>query len=176
MRAKTLKNLVHGNINKLTNITNGEVSPDIGRSIAKEHLDSRSNIHVHIGFNSEKYYAILDRNIEIGCFGNGTDCGYADGFPQGASAQNEVPVFIRVTEDLEIPEILPVVIFSRTVARLKHIDNGNYRVGHPLSLLPFFLSYVEISLKIGNSFLWVGVFPSDKTSCQMRWSREQRKL
>jgi hypothetical protein len=142
MGTKTIKSLMHGTIDKVTNITNGEVCSDIRRSIAKEYLDSGANIHIHIGFNSEEYCAILDRNIEIGRLGDRIECArYADIFPQGAPAQNEVPVFIRVTEDLEIPEIAPIVICPRTVARLKRIDNGDYCVGHPFELTPL-LSFI----------------------------------
>lgn len=136
MRTKAFKNLIYGTMDEFTNIGNWRVCPDIRRSLAKEYLDSWSTIHLHIGFDSEEYCAILDGNIEVLGVGSGhmSDIAYEDIIPQGTSAQNEVPVFIYVTEDLEIPEILPVVLVPRTIARLKRIDNGDYCVGHPLEL------------------------------------------
>jgi hypothetical protein len=136
MGFKTFKNLINGHLNKVTNIANWKVCSDVRRSIAKEYLNSWSNIHLHIGFDSEEYCATLNGNIVVDYVGTRTrpDKIYKNIFPQGASTQYEVPMLIYVTEDLQIPETPPEIIFPRTIARLKRIDNGDYCVGHPLEL------------------------------------------
>jgi hypothetical protein len=45
-------------------------------------------------------------------------------------------MFIKVTQDIEMPEIPPIVVRPRAVARLERIYDGNYCVRNPLELTP----------------------------------------
>jgi hypothetical protein len=159
MRTKLFKNPIYGTINKTENVTNGQVGSNVRWSIAKEYLNARTNIHIHIGFDDlEEYCAILDKDSEISCLGNIIeDSRDADFSPESASSEKQVPMFIRVVQDMEIPKSLPEIGVSRTIARLKRIDNSNRCVGHPLELVPL-LEFIFVDVVKDRELISMGGF------------------
>jgi hypothetical protein len=116
-------------------IIHREVCSNIKRSIAKDYLDGRLNLHVHVRFGTEEYCAVFDRNSIIGPVGDlatrPTDTYF---LPQGAPGEQEVMMLVYITENVEVPEMLPVIVYSRAVARLKRIYDGDYCIGDPSEL------------------------------------------
>jgi len=131
MGTELSKDFLNGVLNKSENIVDHHVSSDFLRGIAEEYLNGRLNIHVHIRFDTEEYCAICDRDREIFSLdGLAVFPRERDSLSKVASREQEVAMLIRVTKSVEIPEI----ISTRTLARLKRIDDGDYCVGDPLEL------------------------------------------
>jgi hypothetical protein len=140
MRAQATKDYIDRTINQSGDAQCGEVSPDVGRSIAEDYANARLDIHLHIRFATEEYCAILNRDIEVISSRDSPTEGTRDSqyLTEVSPCEEQVSVLVRIVQDLKIPEIPPVVVWPRTITRLKRIDNGTYCAGHASELAPFF--------------------------------------
>jgi hypothetical protein len=140
MGTQTTKDYIDRTINEPCDTQCGEVFTNVGRSIAEDYTNARLDVHLHIRFSTEEYCAILNRDIEIISSGNSTTEGTRDSkhLTEGSPCEEQVSVLVRIVQDLKIPEIPPVVVWPRTITRLKRIDYGTHCVGHPSELPPFF--------------------------------------
>ena len=138
MAFETAETFIYRSEDVSDNAENGKVLPDVRRSIAEEYLNARCNIHLHVGFGTEEYCANFNIHSEIiSSRDTATELSRnRQGLAEGATRDKQVSVLIRVAQNLELPEVPPVVIDSRTVARLKPIHDGAYCVGHPAELSP----------------------------------------
>ena len=138
MGTKTVKNHIHRNSDKFNNVKDWESFGDVSRSIAEDYLDSRLNIHIHIGFSTEEYCAVFNREGQQDCTDSPNKSSrYMRFSTDNTHGDQQVSMFIYITQNLEIPEILPIGNRIRTVARLKRINDGDYCIGHPAELTSF---------------------------------------
>ncbi len=137
MGFQVVENLVNRSSDETNDVYDGMVFSDSKRSITKEYLNGRVNLHVHVRFEAEEYCAIFDRSIEVPSLGDFSTCPTQVQFlPEASSGEQKVSMLISVTKFMEIPEIPPAVVRQRAVAWLKRIYDGNYCVGHPFELTP----------------------------------------
>ena len=140
MGTEALENNIDRGLNKQGDIQYGEVGSNVRRSIAEDYANARLDIHVHIEFATEKYCALLNRDIEIMPTGGTTieEPGYTKDTTERTPCEQQVSMLIRIIQAMKVPEPLPVVVWPRTIARLKRIDDADYCTRHPLELAPLF--------------------------------------
>ncbi len=162
MRNKFVEHCPDGTFNKVDDIVDGQIGSDIRRSIAKDYLNGRCNLHIHVRFRTEEYCAIFDRDSQehpLNSIESGVCSRNTQFLTKSASGEQQVSMFIRVTQDLEIPEIPPIVQVPRTVARLKRIYDGNYCVGHPLELTSLVALIFDDVIEDGEFIAGCGLIP-----------------
>ena len=140
MGTESVKNFSHRGLNEhRSNYSNREVGSNVGRSIAENYMNGRLNIHTHVEFATEKYCALLNRNIEVMPFGDmPSKCAHTKYAAKSASGEQQVSMLIRIIQDVQVPEPPPVVVWPRTIARLKRIDDTDYCVRHSLEFTTLF--------------------------------------
>lgn len=153
MRSQTSKRLLNAHMNIGDDGGDSKVATDAIRSVANEYSDGRTNIHLHVGFASEEYCAILDRNSQVLRPGDALPLPRNPRNPvKRASGEQQVSVLIRVAQDLQLPEMLPVIVWPRTVARLKRVYDGAYCIGYPFELVPL-LSLIQESVFVDRELV-----------------------
>lgn len=169
MRTKFSEDFFYGTINKAKHISDSQVLSDRRRTIAEDYLESRINLHLHIGFDDEEYCVVFDRDSEIGCSGDIVEEGTKSNFIIDEPSKQKVSMLIKVTQLVEFPQVLARTI---TYAGLKFINEINYCGADPLELSRL-VTFVFARNSVDRKFVAnCGSIPLGRTSCQMRWSRE----
>ena len=161
MRTETVENFGNRGLDEHgSNTRNREVGSNVRRSIAEDYINGRLDIHTHVEFATEKYCALLNRDIEVIPLGDTTskmsDTEYAS---EGASGEQQVSMLIRIIQDVQIPEPLPVVVFPRTIARLKLVDDTDYCVRHPFEFTSLFSLVADGVIEDGEFVPFSGSIP-----------------
>lgn len=144
MTAKTAENDINGTIDITDDCLDRDILSDVGWSIAEEYVSARPDVHLHVLFATEKYCAILNRNVEVTPSRNSVSEGTRNKryLTEVTPSEQQVSVLICIVQDLEIPEVPPVIPWRRTIARLQLINDGSYSVRNS-SEFSCFLSLVS---------------------------------
>ncbi len=147
MNFKPVEGIYNTVFYETTDTPETQVSSNVGWCIGEEYMNGRTNIHIHIRFDTEEYCAIFDRDCDIfNLYSIGSRPFHIDFLTKAASGKQKVAMFIGVTEDLEIPEILVPCV----VTRLQRIYDGHYCVRHPLELAPLYSFVFTDAVKDGE--------------------------
>jgi hypothetical protein len=158
MRTKSIKNLLDRHFNESNNAIYVDCS-NFRWSIAEEYINSWIDIHLHIRAGTEEYCAFFNwSSRELSLDGQVKVSNNRHLF-DNTSNEKQVPVLVRVTQNLEIPEIPPMVVNLPTIARLKRINDGNYCVGHPSEFLPLFSFIFGDIIEDGKLVTFIGDIP-----------------
>jgi hypothetical protein len=151
------ENCVDPEVDEIGNIQYGEVDSNIRRSVAEDYVNARLDLHIHLEFPTEKYCALLNRDVEISPSGStALKCQHTEYATKSTPCEQQVPVLIRIVQDMQIPEMPPEGVLPRTVARLKLVDDANYCGRHPSELASLFSLIVDRVVEDGELVAVVG--------------------